>query len=88
MENREDGIERNLTPPPCMTLVLYPGGLVCIKGERLGWAVIEAIWRDRKEMAGREDDKGRPLAAKSPKTVIPSGAIPRGANFVLGGMAG
>lgn len=33
-------------------------------------------------------EKQRDLVAKSPKSVVPHGAIPRAVNFVLGGMAG
>ena len=39
-------------------------------------------------MAVQSDSEGRQLAALSPKSLIPPGAIPRGANFVLGGLAG
>ena len=39
-------------------------------------------------MATREETEKRKLAATSPKSVVPPGAIPRGVNFILGGMAG
>ena len=40
------------------------------------------------EMAANEGSAGRKLAATSPKSQVPVGAIPRRANFVLGGLAG
>ena len=33
-------------------------------------------------------DDGRKLSASSPKSAVPPGSIPRGVNFVLGGLAG
>jgi solute carrier family 25 oxoglutarate transporter 11 len=40
-------------------------------------------------MAAKEDGSaGRKLSAASPKSSVPAGAIPRRANFVLGGLAG
>lgn len=39
-------------------------------------------------MAANEGSAGRKLAATSPKSKVPPGAIPRKANFVLGGLAG
>ena len=40
------------------------------------------------EMAASEGSAGRKLGAASPKSTVPPGAIPRRANFLLGGMAG
>lgn len=39
-------------------------------------------------MAASEGNAGRKLAATSPKSQVPAGAIPRKANFMLGGLAG
>lgn len=39
-------------------------------------------------MAAKDGSGARKLAATSPKSHVPPGAIPRGANFVLGGLAG
>lgn len=41
-------------------------------------------WKKRDQ----QDDGSRYLSAASPKSRVPAGAIPKGVNFVLGGLAG
>lgn len=48
----------------------------------------DQVKRLQVRMAVQEGSDGRKLAAASPKSKVPPGAIPRGANFVLGGLAG